>query len=139
MFVLSPSGKDHASFRAGSTAPAKRCIAKVLAHLQTDYAQSVRLAHLAALTEIHPSHLSREFKKQVGCSPRTYVLRLRIERAVVLLTEAHLSIKEIGLSVGFERPEAFSKAFKRVMGCAPRPYREHGDHQDVDNEERDQI
>jgi AraC-like DNA-binding protein len=43
-----------------------------------------------------------------------------------LLRESEKSVKEIGLSVGFKRAEAFSKAFKKLMGCSPRHFRGAG-------------
>ena len=98
----------------------------MLAYINMNYAAPIGLAHLAALAEIHPSHLSREFKRQIGRSPLEYVLKLRIQRSAILLIESEKSIKEIALSVGFKRPEAFSKAFKRLKGCSPRHYRAAG-------------
>jgi AraC-like DNA-binding protein len=98
----------------------------VLAHLEVNFARAICLAELAALAAIHPSHLCREFKKQVGCSPLEFLKRVRMQRAAVLLRESEKSVKEIGLSVGFKRAEAFSKAFKKLMGCSPRHFRGAG-------------
>jgi two-component system response regulator YesN len=92
-----------------------------------NYAHAICLAHLASLAEVHPSHLCREFKKHIGCSPLQHVHRLRIQHAVVLLRQSKKSVKEIGFAVGFKRPEAFSKAFKRIMGRSPQRYREPAD------------
>ncbi|MEW6681843.1 MAG: helix-turn-helix transcriptional regulator [Nitrospirota bacterium] len=94
-----------------------------MAHLEMNYPQAIGLTELAALAGIHPSHLCREFKKHVGCSPLEHLKRVRIQRASVLLRESDKSVKEVGFSVGFKRPEAFSKAFKRVIGCSPRHFR----------------
>lgn len=95
----------------------------MLAYINTNYTDPICLSHLAALAEVHPSHLSREFKRQIGRTPLDYVIRLRMQRAAALLIESQRSIKEIGVSVGYKRAEAFSKAFKRVRGCSPRQYR----------------
>lgn len=101
----------------------------MLAHIEMNYARAIRLADLAALAQIHPSHLCREFKKHIGCSPLEHVYRLRIQRAVVLLRQSEKSVKAIAFAVGFKRPEGFSKAFKRIMGCSPQRYRDPANNQ----------
>lgn len=98
----------------------------MLAYININYADPICLTYLAGLAEVHPSHLSREFKRQIGRTPLEYVLRLRVHRACTLLIESKKSIKEIGMSVGYKRPEAFSKAFKRIRGCSPRHFRASG-------------
>ncbi len=102
---------------------ARRRIAKVLAYIDLNYSRPLGLKHLASVAGVHSSHLRREFKKQVGASPREYVLTKRIEHATRLLKETEKSVKEIAFAVGFTRANSFSKIFKRVVGCSPRHYR----------------
>jgi AraC-like DNA-binding protein len=111
----------------------------VLAHIEMNFARAIGLAELAELAEIHPSHLCREFRKHVGCSPLEHVKKTRIQRAAILLQQSEKSVKEISLSVGFKRAEAFSKAFKKLMGCSPRHFRASGDNQNNNDVEENQF
>jgi two-component system response regulator YesN len=54
---------------------------------------------------------------------RDYVLRVRIERAKVLLADRHVSISEVAQNVGFGDLPHFDKVFKRYAGITPSAYR----------------
>lgn len=61
----------------------------------------------------------------IGMSYDGLVDRVRRESAERLLTDASLSIGEIGYVLGFSEPSAFHRAFKRWHGCTPQTYRHH--------------
>ena len=48
-----------------------------------------------------------------------YVSRLRMNRALELLSEREKSIREIALACGFEDEKYFSRAFKKKYGYPP--------------------
>lgn len=50
---------------------------------------------------------------------------IRKDRAIVLLMNAELSIKEIAYQVGFDEPASFNKAFKKWCALSPSDYRDH--------------
>jgi len=96
---------------------------RVLAYIDQYYAQVLTLRDAAWVLGVHPAHLCRRFKKEIGISFHEYILRIRIQKASLLLIGSEKSIKEISYEVGFSRPEIFSKAFKRLVGCSPMAYR----------------
>ena len=65
------------------------------------------------------SSLLRAFHAHFGLSPKQYLLKLRMNRALELLTENELSIKEIAFACGFKDEKYFSRAFKSKYGYPP--------------------
>jgi AraC-like DNA-binding protein len=59
----------------------------------------------------------------VGVTFRDYLLKVRLERAKVLLAAGHLSITEVAQDVGFGDLPRFDKMFKRYTGFTPSAYR----------------
>jgi len=81
------------------------------------------LTELAAVVGMNPHHFCRAFKQSTGCPPHRYVLNRRVERAKRLLTEDHLPLAEIGLTVGFQNQSHFTTVFHRLTGVTPKTYR----------------
>lgn len=65
------------------------------------------------------SSLQRAFRTHFGISPKQYIDRLRMNRALELLTDDELSVKEIAFACGFEDEKYFSRAFKKKYGYPP--------------------
>lgn len=86
--------------------------------LALQYHRPVSMGELAKETGYHRAYLSRMFKKTTGRSPAQYLLKLRMERAMLLLSEP-LTIGQIAASVGFADPFHFSKQFKKWHGYSP--------------------
>lgn len=68
---------------------------------------------------ISPSSLWRAFKTHFGMSPVQYLIKLRMNKALDMLTDGELSVKEIALRCGFEDEKYFSRAFKERYGYPP--------------------
>ena len=79
--------------------------------------------HLAAQIPISPTHLYRLVKKHYGCSPKQYVIRLRMEKAQSLLSGTGHSITEIANVVGYANEFSFSNVFFRHVGQRPGAFR----------------
>ncbi len=78
---------------------------------------------LAKKNQLNPDYFSRIFKNTYGCSPRSWLMRERMRRAALLLTESSLSVSEIAATIGYDDVYAFSKIFKKYKGKSPRNYR----------------
>lgn len=79
---------------------------------------------LAAQAGLHPNYFIREFQRFFQEPPIRFVLGLREERAREMLEHSDLSVKEIGISLGFSNQNYFSEFFKKRSGYSPSEYRE---------------
>lgn len=100
-------------------------VQQVLTHIETQYSnRPVWLKQIASQVGSHPDYLSRRFKKETGIQFQRYIMIKRVERAMMMFSEAPgKSIKEISYEAGFSSPENFSRVFKRMMGCSPKVFR----------------
>ena len=82
------------------------------------------LKDTAAEAGMSNSRFSTLFAREMGCTFTEYVMRLRIERACVLLQETQNKIVQISAQVGYNDPHYFSWAFRKYMNMTPTEYRE---------------
>ncbi len=89
--------------------------------------EDLPLARLAAVAHFSPFHFHRVFSALMGETVKTFTLRVRLERALVLLKAGpRRSLKEIATACGFGSPAVFSRAFRRAHGVAPSAARQPG-------------
>ncbi len=74
---------------------------------------------------ISPSGLQRAFLQRFGVTPKQYVIKLRMNKALQLLIENKLSVKEISFLCGFSDEKYFSRAFRKKYGYPPSQLRNH--------------
>ncbi len=85
---------------------------------------NLSLSKISAELKVHPAYLSREFSKHFDdLSFGDYIRKLRIEKALKLLTESKHSLSEIGYLTGFSDQSHFTRIFKRNTGKSPSQYR----------------
>lgn len=70
-------------------------------------------------------HFIRRFKAYTGVSPSQYLTGLRLNRALTLLSDTNLPIKEISVLCGFENEYYFSNFFKKHRNISPSKYRKY--------------
>ncbi len=88
-----------------------------------DDTAAASLSQLAAITQISPYHIVREFKKAYGVNIGEYVNQLKVERACALLRDTGLNLAQIALECDFSDQSHFGRIFKRVTGFTPLQYR----------------
>ena len=70
------------------------------------------------------SKLYMQFKQMTGLTPNEFILKVKLDEAMSLLTEhPELNITEISVRLGFSSPRYFSKSFKAFFGIAPQGVR----------------
>ena len=74
---------------------------------------------------ISVSSLQRAFRTYLGLSPKQYLIKIRMNRALELLTENERSVKEIAFACGFADEKYFSRAFRKRYGYPPSQLKNH--------------
>lgn len=106
---------------AGRRSKTARAIERAKLHLHDRFNESVSLDELMALTSLSRFHLVRAFALHTGMPPHAYQLKLRIERACVLL-RAGVTAAEAATQVGFADQSHFTRHFKRIRRITPGQY-----------------
>jgi len=64
-----------------------------------------------------------KFQSQIGCSPRDFINRCKIERASRMVACSSRSVADIAYAYHFSSAAVFKLLFKRQMGMSPGKYR----------------
>lgn len=98
----------------------------ILVYIYSNYSQKIELEHLSKLTFCSESHIARVFKKHMGVSIISYVNKVRIDKAVQLLDQESISVKEAAERTGYQNLNNFYKYFKIYVGVTPAIYVQRG-------------
>jgi AraC-like DNA-binding protein len=85
--------------------------------------RSLTVDGLAARHGLHRSTLYRQFRDHYGLTPKTFLIRKRVQHALSLLKETALPVQEIAMLSGFTDIAHFSKSIKAATGYSPRSFR----------------
>lgn len=96
---------------------------QAMRYMELHYHDDIQISDIAYSVGIHPNYLSAMFKKEIGISPKKYLMNLKINKAKKLLRESDDPINLIASSVGFTDALSFSKFFKKEQGISPTKYR----------------
>lgn len=100
-----------------------RGIESVLEHIEENLDEPCSLEALAERCNLSLSRFKHLFKEETGISPMEYVNRRKIDKAVSMLTDSGMSVKDIAYSLGFSSPSYFSTVFRQYKGYAPAMHR----------------
>ena len=87
--------------------------------LRRHYAKKIRVEDVAAYCHCSVSTISHHFKQRMGLSIPSYLAKLRLENAKMLLVQSELSVSRIADAMGFHDPNYFCKVFKGYTGLTP--------------------
>lgn len=104
----------------GSSAAVRQCCEYITAH--TD--RQLNLKTLAQMTGYTETHLSRKFKREMGCTIVYYIQNTKVEKAKYLLINTHESVDSISNRLAFNTRSYFTQVFRQYTGITPSEYRE---------------
>ncbi|MED1204100.1 bifunctional transcriptional activator/DNA repair enzyme AdaA [Heyndrickxia acidicola] len=115
--------------------PCKRCqpekeqtpqmclINNVISFLLENYKQNILLEDISKHVGVSSFYLERLFKQLTSETPRTYLEKVRIDKASHLLKTTDLPVIDICFESGFRSLSNFYKVFRGVNECSPSHYR----------------
>ncbi|WP_036168550.1 helix-turn-helix transcriptional regulator [Noviluteimonas dokdonensis] len=108
---------------AASSVGRQRLVDRAKLVLMRDLARRWTLAGVASEVGVSPVYLTQSFQMVEGMPLYRYQLRLRLARALDLLSEVD-DLTTLGLSLGFSSHSHFSAAFQQVYGRSPSEFRQ---------------
>ncbi|GFE17605.1 AraC family transcriptional regulator [Streptomyces glebosus] len=100
----------------------------VLHALARDAFLPLSVAEHAARHGMTPAELRTAVRRGAGCSPKDYLLGIRLGRAKELLAGTELPVAAVARRVGYDDPAYFSRLFTRRVGTAPIRFRDRQTH-----------
>ena len=91
----------------------------ILEHLDED----LSIPKLGEIVGLHPSYLSRIYKKVTNQSPGQYITTLRLNMAKELLRDPAMKIQTVAEKSGLNTASYFTHFFKKHTGMTPQEYR----------------
>jgi AraC family transcriptional regulator len=96
---------------------------RVLDYISANIDREITLTDLARVAGQSLFHFARNFTLAMGVSPKRYISRIRLERAMSELAAGKLPLAQIALNAGFSSQATFTRAFGRATKVTPLQYR----------------
>lgn len=93
---------------------------KAIAYIRLNFHQDINIKDVANHTGISERYLRNLFSQYLNLSPLDFLNQIRINKAIELLRNTEMSVKEVCFQCGFRSPQYFSHLFKQLVGTSPR-------------------
>ena len=98
-------------------------VRSVVNFLDANLHRQIKMTEITALVGLSYSRVHDLFKAELDQSPMQYHKCLRLEKARTLLEDSVMTIKQVGLEVGYQDQRHFFREFKKHFGQTPSQYR----------------
>ncbi len=96
---------------------------EICLNMQQDFSENHDIGYYAKMCNISTDRFSHAFRECMGCSPKSYLLKIRVNAACDLLARTNLSNSEIAEKVGMTDVNYFSRIIKKYTGQTPKYFR----------------
>lgn len=84
---------------------------------------TLNISSIAAYFDKNPKYIARVFRQDMQEGILDYINRVRVKKAVELLSSGKESVKEVGNKVGYATYKSFCRSFIKIMGVTPGTYK----------------
>ncbi len=107
---------------------------QAIVEMERNAEEALSRDEIAARVGLSRRQLERLFRRYLNTSPARYYLRLRLDRARLLLGQTTMPVTEIAFACGFTSASHFSKCYRDMFTRSPRDERRAGGQVDTDPE-----
>lgn len=108
----------------GAESQTKRVVKKAKLFIDENYYKKITIEQVASIVGVERKYLRNLFVKELGLSPKEYLMKKRIDKAKFLLERNDVNVSMVAFSVGYEDVLDFSRIFKKHVGVSPTRYKE---------------
>lgn len=98
-------------------------VAAAQAFIQDRYMEKLSLDEIARAANLSSFHFARLFKRETGYAPHEYLIKTRLDKAKLLLSQSELPIKAIAFQTGYSSEAGFVTSFRANTGHTPGEFR----------------
>jgi AraC-like DNA-binding protein len=98
-------------------------LGRLVTYMEKHLGEELHFENMVEVASMSPSSLRRVFGEAFSCSPMTYLQKLRIRKAMLLLSDKSRSIGDVAFEVGFNDSGYFASVFKKEAGESPKSFR----------------
>ena len=92
-------------------------------YINSSYKKGITLRKLASICFLSENYFHYLFKSTFGETPINYILQMRMNEAISLLSNTNMSVKEIALEIGYYDAAYFIRTFSKYFGISPGRFR----------------
>ena len=94
-------------------------VARALRYLEGNLFADIDLEAVCKVAGASRSSLLRHFRREVGTTPKAYLVARRLDEGKRLLERGHHGVFEVARLIGYRNAGAFGDAFRRRFGALP--------------------
>ena len=98
-------------------------IAAAVRFIREHASDDINVGDIVRAVALSRSTFETRFAKALGRSPKQEILRVRLKRAMQLLSETDSSLEFVAEKLGFDEAGYFSRIFKKKIGLTPMQFR----------------
>lgn len=98
-------------------------ISLITRYINDNFSKKITLETLSNEFFLHPSYISRIFKKKLNISFSAFLRNIRINKVMDYLRDTDYTITEIAQKTGFDSLTSLCRVFKKNVGMSPLRYR----------------
>lgn len=100
-----------------------KIVGAVIKYMEENFSNNISLKEASEKVYLNINYLSEIFKAEIGENFTEYLKKLRVRKAINLLSRLDLKIYQISEMVGYSDPKHFSQVFKEITGVSPKDYK----------------
>lgn len=95
---------------------------KILSYMNSNITEPITIEDICHEFFMSRSSLQSLFKNNLGCSPKNYLINIKLQKSKELLRKNQHTISQIAYLLGFSSIHYFSRLFKKYFNISPSDY-----------------